>query len=141
MHTLSNFITTNDPYVTPVPDKRLAKVGYSLLTEDIDEVVKEIGIEEPGFFNQFENNTLKAVVVGNEIIRYGSVSTSPPWKLLNCQRGAFNTKPTDHSASDSIGKLMDHGYQVFLGNHELDQDIARTIAKLFNETGLMQIFI
>ena len=139
VHTLSNFITTNDPYVTPAPDKRLARVGYSLLTETIDESIKEIGIREPGFFDQFDNNTLKAVVVGNEIIRYGSVSASAPWKLLNCQRGAFNTKAAAHMINDSIGKLMDHGYQVFLGNHELDQDIARTIARLFNETGLMQI--
>ena len=139
VHTLSNFITTNDLYVAPVPDKRLAKVGYSLLTENIDELAKEIGIKEPGFFNQFENNTLKAVVVGNEMIRYGSVSTSAPWKLLNCQRGAFNTKAAAHMTNDSIGKLMDHPYQVFLGNHELDQEIAKTIANLFNEAGLMQI--
>ena len=74
VHTLTNFITTKDPYVTPVPDKRLAKVGVSQLTENIDEATKEIAIKDPGFFNQFENNTLKAAVVGNEIIRYQSVS-------------------------------------------------------------------
>ncbi|HET7897364.1 MAG TPA: hypothetical protein VFL47_06835, partial [Flavisolibacter sp.] len=34
---------------------------------------------------------------------------------------------------------MDHAYKVFLGNHDLDQEIAKTIARLFNETGLMQI--
>ena len=32
VHTLSNFITTNDSYVTPVPDPRLGAVGYSVLT-------------------------------------------------------------------------------------------------------------
>ncbi len=31
IHTLSNFITTNDGYVSPVPDKGLAKVGSSVL--------------------------------------------------------------------------------------------------------------
>jgi len=139
VHTLSNFITTNDPFVTPIPDKRLAKVGYSQLAENINETANEISIKDPSFFNQFENNTLKAAVIANEIIRYGSVSTSEPWKLLNCQRGAFNTKAANHAQNDSIGKLMDHGYQVFLGNHELDQEIAKTIARLFNETGLMQI--
>jgi hypothetical protein len=82
---------------------------------------------------------LKAAVIGGEIIRYESVSTSAPWKLLNCQRGAFNTKASAHNANDPIGKLMDHAYKVFLGNHELDQEIAKTIARLFNETGLMQI--
>ncbi|MCU7552633.1 hypothetical protein OCK74_26170 [Chitinophagaceae bacterium LB-8] len=139
LHTLSNFITTNDPYVTPVPDARLAKVGYSQLVNNIGVDTKEIEIKEPGFFNQYQNNTLKAVVVGNEIIRYSKVSDVAPWKLLDCQRGAFNTKATSHNANDSIGKLMDHGYKVFLGNYELDQEMAKTIARLFNETGLMQI--
>jgi hypothetical protein len=139
LHTLSNFITTNDAYVTPVPDKRLAKVGYSQLTETIDATAKEIEIRDPAFFNQFQNNTLKACVVGNEIIRYSTISTSAPWKLLDCQRGAFGTQAATHKANDSIGKLMDHAYKVFLGNHELDQEMAKTIARMFNETGLMQI--
>ena len=139
VHTLSNFITTNDPYVTPVPDKRLARVGYSQLLTPIDATTSEIAIKDPTFFNQFKNNTLKAVVAGNEIIRYGAVSEAAPWKLLNCQRGAFGTAAAAHAAGDSIGKLMDHPYQVFLGNHELDQEIALTLARLFNETGIMQI--
>jgi hypothetical protein len=139
VHTLSNFITTNDPYVTPVPDKRLARVGYSTLAAPIDADTKEIPISDPGFFNQFQNNTLKAAVVGDEIIRYGKITESAPWKLLDCERGAFGSKATPHALNDSIGKLMDHGYKVFLGNHELDQEIANTIARLFNETGLMQI--
>lgn len=139
VHTLSNFITTNDPYVTPVPDARLAKVGYSRLGENIDAAAKEIAIEDPLFFNQFQNNTLKSVVVGNEIIRYDAVTSSAPWKLLNCQRGAFGTTASAHAKNDSIGKLMDHGYKVFLTNYALQEEMAKTIARLFNETGLMQI--
>ncbi|WP_126249124.1 hypothetical protein [Chitinophaga rhizosphaerae] len=139
VHTLSNFITTNDPYVTPVPDPRLAKVGYSKLSGPINATEKEIGIADPTFFNQFQNNTLKAAVVGNEIIRYGSVSTSAPWKLLDCERGSFGTQPAAHAQNDSIGKLMDHGYKVFLTNYALQEEMAKTIARLFNETGLMQI--
>jgi hypothetical protein len=139
VHTLSNFITTNDPYVTPVPDKRLAKVGYATLTENINAEAKEIAVSSPEFFNQFQNNTLKSVVVGDEIIRYASVSATAPWKLLNCQRGAFGTHASAHEKNDSIGKLMDHGYQVFLTNASLQEEMAKTIANLFNETGLMQI--
>jgi len=139
VHTLSNFITTNDPYVTPLPDARLAKVGYSRLGENIDAFAKEITIEDPLFFNQFQNNTLKSVVVGKEIIRYDAVTSSAPWKLLNCQRGAFGTTASAHAKNDSIGKLMDHPYKVFLTNYALQEEMAKTIARLFNETGLMQI--
>ncbi|MBW2220778.1 MAG: hypothetical protein JRF40_15020, partial [Deltaproteobacteria bacterium] len=122
IHVLSNFITPNDPYVTPVPDKRLAKVGSSILIEDIDAAQTEIPIESPDFFNQFKNNHLKSVVIGDELIRYGTVSAEAPWKLLDCQRGAFETTASTHKSGDEIAKLLDHAYKV-----------------LFNQTGLRQI--
>jgi hypothetical protein len=139
VHTLSNFITTNDAYVTPIPDKRLAKVGYSKLTTSIDAATTDIPIDDPIYFNQFQNNTLKSVVIGEEIIRYTTVSETAPWKLLRCTRGAFATKASSHQAGDSIGKLMDHAYQVFLTDASLLTEMSQTIARLFNETGLMQI--
>lgn len=52
LHTLSNFITTNDPYVTPVPDDRLAKVGFSKLAQDLGKETADIAMENPMFFNQ-----------------------------------------------------------------------------------------
>jgi hypothetical protein len=139
VHTLSNFITTNDPYVTPVPDKRLAKVGQSVLAKEISSTDDEIFIESPVFFNQMENNSLHSVVIGNEIIRYREVSKEKPWKLTGCVRGAFNTKTASHKKGAKIEKLMDHGYKVFLSNAELSAEIAETIARFFNETGLKQV--
>ena len=107
-HFLSNFITTNDPYVTPVPDPRLAKVGSSTLTQDIEASTNEIVIASPDFFNQMENNNLKTVQIGDELIRYGKVSEKAPWTLMDCQRGAYGTKATAHPADSKIAKLMDH---------------------------------
>jgi len=123
VHTLSNFITTNDPYVTPVPDNRLAKVGTSIITEEINNSQNEIPVESPDFFNQFKNNNLKTVVIGNELIRYGTVSEQIPWKLLDCQRGAFGTTASKHKKNENISKLADHGYKVFLTNPELSIEV------------------
>lgn len=139
VHTLSAFITTNDPYVTPVPDARLAKVGQSALTSEITAASEEIPIESPLFFNQLKNNTLKAAVIGNEIIRYQAVSAQAPWKLIGCVRGAYGTHATPHKKGEIIGKLMDHPYQVFLPDAALAEEIATNLAELFNETGLKQI--
>lgn len=139
VHTLSNFITTNDPYVTPVPDDRLARVGKSVLTRSVDKKAEEIYIESPVFFNQMKNNSLHAVVIGEEIIRYQEVSEEEPWHLKECVRGAYNTKAAAHEKGAVIGKLMDHGYKVFLSNADLSEEIAENIASLFNETGLMQV--
>ena len=139
VHTLSNFITPNDAYVTPVPDPRLARVGASKLSGPLDATQGEIAVQEGIWFNQMKNNTLKTVMVGQELIRYGAVSAGPPWRLLDCQRGAWGTKASAHAEGDTIGKLMDHGYRVFLTDADLSQEVARRLADLFNETGLRQI--
>lgn len=138
-HTLSNFITTNDPYVTPIPDERLAKVGSSILVNDINAEEKNIEIKDPVYFNQMGNNSLHAVVIGEEIIRYESVSETAPWVLLNCQRGAFGTQPSGHDQGDKISKLADHGYKTFLTNTDLGIEMSSRIADLYNQTGLKQI--
>ena len=139
LHTLSNFITTNDPYVTPEPDPRLARVGTTLLTEDLSETDTEVGIQSPDFFNQFDNNHLRAAVVGQEIVRYRTVSDASPWKLLDVERGAFGTRTGAHRRGDSIGKLADHAYRVFLTDPDLTREMGVTLAQLFNQTGLRQI--
>ncbi len=139
LHTLSNFITTNDAYVSPVPDPRLAEVGYSIIEKAIGPTAKEIIIEDPSRFNQFRNNYLKAVRIGEEIIRYAAVSETAPWILLDCQRGAFGTTASAHPEKATIFKLADHAYKVFLSNPELTFEIAENIADLYNETGVRQI--
>jgi len=139
IHTLSNFITTNDAYVTPVPDRRLAQVGSSKLAMGITDADREVQLDDPKFFNQMTNNTLKTVRIGDELIQYDSVSASAPWKLLKCKRGAFGTQAQRHRKDAKIAKLADHGYGTFLTNVELSMEVATTIAKLFSETGLQQL--
>ena len=138
-HTLSNFITTNDPYVTPVPDSRLAKVGTSVLVKNITADDKDIQIKDPTYFNQMKNNSLHAVVVGNEIIRYESVSETAPWILINCRRGAFGTKVSAHAKNEKISKLIDHAYKTFLTNTAMGIEMSGRIGDLYNATGLKQI--
>lgn len=139
VHTLSNFITTNDPYITPLPDGRLARVGSSTLSRSIGKDDKTIGISDPKFFNQMKNNTLRCVVTGEELIRYQDVSSSAPWMLLNCERGAFGTRAAAHESGTDIGKLMDHGYKTFLTNNELSIEMSTRLADFFNFTGCRQI--
>jgi hypothetical protein len=138
-HFLSNFITTDDPYVTPVPDVGLALVGSSVLTRGISATDTEIPIQTPDFFNQMKNNNLKTVRIGDELIRYGKVSESAPWTLLDCQRGAWGTTAITHDAGTEIGKLLDHGYKVFLTDVSLTRAMSERMAEIYNQTGLRQI--
>ena len=136
VHTLTNFINTNDPYVTPVPDRRLARTGASSLVAEVSAEATEIEVASPEYFNNTKSNWLKTVMIGEELVRYGSVSGEAPWKLLDCRRGAFGTRAAAHAEGAEVAKLMDHPYRVFLTNFELQNEIAGRLADLFNRTGV-----
>lgn len=136
VHTLTNFINPTDSYVSPVPDERLVRSGSSNLTTALADTATEIGIAGPDYFDYPGMNNLHLVKIGNELIRYSNVSKHAPYKLLNCQRGAFGTKASAHAKNDRVDKLLDHAYEVVFPNMALQTEIATNLAKLFNETGI-----
>lgn len=136
MHTLTNFINTNDPYVSPAPDKRLSVTGSSTLTKSINAEQNTIELVSPEYFNDEKGNNLHTVKIGSELIRYKSVSSTAPYTLLDCQRGAFGTVQSAHQAGESVGKLFDHSYNVFFPNLDMQREVAKNITKLMNETGV-----
>ncbi len=136
IHTLTNFINTNDPYVTPVPDERLVKTGSSKLLKAITSTSQEIVVASPQYFNDEKNNTLHTVQIGSELIRYRTVSDKAPFTLIDCQRGAFNTSASAHDAGSNVSKLLDHPYEVFFPSIAMQNEIAKNIALLCNETGI-----
>jgi hypothetical protein len=138
-HTLSNFIQPQDAYVSPVPDPRLCRTGASELTTAVDTGTTVLGVASPEYFAQQDRNELHTVVIDQELVRYRAVSASAPWQLLDCQRGAFDTRPAPHAKGAVAGKLMDHAYKVFFPNFDLQLEIARNLARRFNETGLSHL--
>ncbi len=135
VHTLTNFINTHDPYITPVPDSRLAKTGTCLLTAGIDAEQKDIAVAAPDYFTN-DKNWLRTVMIGKELVRYGKVSETAPWRLTDCQRGAYGTQAAAHAQGAEVAKLMDHPYKVFFPSYEMQHEVAVRLARLFNETGI-----
>jgi len=137
IHTLTNFTTTNDPYVIPIPDQRLMRIGSSIITADVDDKVAEIPIADRTPF--VERQWLSTAIIGEELIQYGGISETEPWKLLDCRRGAFGTKQLSHKMGTDIGKLSDHPYRVFFPNLDMQDELTARLVELFNNTGLRQI--
>jgi len=136
-HTLSNFINPEDSYVTPVPDARLAVIGESELAVAVTETSAELTVNNPEYFTR--KSALNTVRIGNELIRFGAMSEQTPWRLLNCERGAWGTRPSAHSTGVWVRRLLDHDYKVFLADADLSQEIARNIADFCNQTGARQL--
>lgn len=139
VHTLSTFININDPYVTPIPDTRLAITGSSVLTENIFASSTEIGVESNQYFKNVKPSTLHAVRIGAEIIRFREVSVEKSYKLLDCQRGAYGTKASNHNVGEAAGMLMDYPYNTLFPDFNLQQEIAVNLGHFFTETGVSQM--
>jgi hypothetical protein len=136
-HVLSNFITTNDAYVTPKPDPRLASAGIDTLGEALSTAATEIVVRDTFYFAM--RSDLNTVMIGDELIRYMSVTPTPPYRLTGCTRGAFGTTASSHPAGSAVSRLIDHGYKVFFPDWQLQKEMAGNIARFINETGADQM--
>ncbi|MGL4851813.1 MAG: hypothetical protein ACRC3Z_04090 [Phocaeicola sp.] len=138
VHTLSNFTTTNDAYVTPTPSKNLLKQGVLTLLEDIDATQTEIRIKESELFEM--PLTLNGLHIDDELITFGEVRKEQnDYVLTNCIRGVFGTKATAHPSKSPLYKLWDYPYKTFFPDLELQDTYADRLAEIVNKTGINMI--
>jgi len=137
VHTLTNFITTNDPFVSPLPHPGLASFAGTKITGSLGESDTEIPIEDTTFYHKV--TTLQTVRIGDELIRFSGISKESPFKLLNCKRGAFGTTAASHNKGASVARLIDHPYKTFYPNMDLQNEMIDNLVDFFNETGVSHL--
>ena len=144
MHTLTGFISPNDPWVTPVPDQRLAKDATFTLAKTIREDDQVIPLLEPPgnldtvWASQSRGNVVQ---IDDELIQYTGLSQEPPYALTGCRRGAFGTKPQPHQQGAAVHHLFSR-WAVFFPdmNTTLVDELAERIAHVFNTCGFDMIY-
>lgn len=138
IHTLSNFTTTNDAYVTPIPSEHLLKQGILDLTADIDASQSEINIKKSALFKL--PMTLNTLMIDKELITYSAVEENENGMTLKgCKRGAFGTTTAAHKMDTPLYKLWDYPYKTLFPDLELQDKYVDRLTEIFNKTGLRQI--
>ena len=148
-HTLTNFITTNDPFVTPKPHPDLVLAGITKLQKGISAIDNEIVLKDEKVRSAYHEPDLHkvnprwrehtAVRIGDEIIEYTSTTADGQLILIDCKRGAFGTTAAEHKKGEQVARLVSHGYKVFFPNINLQDQMAKNLAKFFNEANLKRI--
>ncbi|MBP7707553.1 MAG: hypothetical protein KA243_09950 [Candidatus Aminicenantes bacterium] len=136
-HTLTNFITTNDPFVTTGANRGLMGAGAATLGRAIDAAATEIVVDREDLFRQA--STLQSALIGTEIVRYREVTGTGPYTLTDCVRGAFGTPAAAHAAGVEVRKLMDHPYKTFFPDWPMQEELIANLAGFFAETGASQM--
>jgi hypothetical protein len=145
MHTLTGCIDPRDPWVTPVPDKRLAADACYTLAADMDEKSDTIlTAEKPQAHDVIWSYSGRgnAIRIGEEIIQYSAISFSPPYGFLKCTRGGFHTRPAAHRKNEPV----DHLRQIYVAFYPderstLVDEVAGAIARVYNECQFDQIYM
>lgn len=145
MHTLTGCIEPGDPWVSPTPDKRLAADASYTLAAPVDETSETIPVlEKPRDHDVIWSYSGRgnALRIGDEIIQYSAISSSPPYGFLDCTRGAFKTAPSAHRKEERV----DHLRQVYLAFYPdegstLVDEVAESIARVYNECEFDQIYM
>lgn len=137
IHTLSNFMTTNDPYVTS-DTCHLLKQGELFLLDDIDSEQTDIRIQKTHYFKCVL--TLNCMVIGNEIIQCGKYEEEEDCAVLKgCTRAMYGTAAASHGKDEHAFRLWDYPYRTFYPDFQLQKKFTERIEYLMNDIGCRQI--
>ena len=146
MHPYAFFIDKSCPWVTPVPDPRLARDATFTLAGDLldhDNAVSVVESTETmstitGFF---ERNSV-TLQVDDELIEYADLSKQPPYAFASCRRGALGTRAAAHRAGTPVHHLKEC-FGLFVPDPETDllQEVAAANADFFNACGFDTLYL
>jgi len=145
MHTLTGCISPHDPWVTPVPDKRLAADARFTLAAGIDAKAAIVPTaEQPQEFDTVWAYAAHGNVVriDDELIQFAGLARQEPFGFTKCRRGAFGTKAAPHAKGAAVDHLFVR-YGAFQPdeNSTLVDDVAAQIAGVFNTCGFDMIYM
>jgi len=146
LHTYAFFIAKNCPWVTPVPDPRLASDAVLTLSADISADAKDVAIVESTaemstITNFFVRNSV-TLRIDDELITYSGVAKESPFACTGCKRGAYGTQAAAHAKGAKAHHLKEcFGLFVPDPNTTLFDEVAACTADTFNECGFDMIYL
>lgn len=138
IHTLSNFITTNDAYVVPKLNEHILKQGPVELFNDVTADQVDFALRRTSLFDR--PSTLNLLLIDKELVSFGTMEPAGDLILLHrCTRGVLGTQKSAHSRNAQAYKLWDHAYKTLFPDLVLQDSMALRLVEVFNNTGLSQI--
>ncbi|MBL1119448.1 putative Ig domain-containing protein [Streptomyces sp. 110] len=134
-HTLSDFIDTNDAYVTPTPSPDLAvgqraELAQNMAAGDTTASLTSCAPLTDGVLG-------KRLLIGDEFLTYGSSSTvDGRCQIRGLNRGRWGSTPTAHASGTTARRLPENEYGGALGNLDIINAMATRFSTIWNTTGV-----
>lgn len=146
LHTYAFFLAKNCPWVSPIPDPRLASQAVFTLAEELPPGSDAVAVAEPtdkvstitGFFVR-NSVTLR---IDQELITFTGVTRQPPYRFTGCRRGQYGTKPAAHAKGAKVYHLKEcFGLFVPDPHTTLFTEVAARTAEIINHCGFDMMYL
>lgn len=135
-HTLTNFIHTNDSYVTPLPHPELQVMDQTVLTAGVG---REDTVLPVADVNHFEIvSPIQLVRLGDELIHYETFDRESMC-LAGCQRGMYGTAAEQYESGTEVFRLWEHDYKTLFPSIRLQGEMAERIGTIIRDSGIGRI--
>ena len=138
LHLYGPAVSTNDAYVTPVPDKRLFSYAVGTLAASAAIDAGELTLAERpplprrAAADLHPGNLLR---LGDEIVRWTSIAPGEPVRLVGCERGAFGTQARTHKRGTSVQTLvLRNGGLLVDPDSSLPDEMGEHLGRVVNAT-------
>ena len=145
LHTYAFFMAKTTPWVTPMPDPRLAKDRVLTLAEDIDEEAASVAVIEStagmSAVTGFHVRNSATLQIDDELIEYGDVVHDAK-VFARCMRGACGTRVSAHRKGAPVYHLKElFGLFAPEGDSDLFTEIAARTASVYNTCGFDMVYL
>ncbi|MFE7359259.1 hypothetical protein ACFU8Q_40870 [Streptomyces sp. NPDC057543] len=140
VHTLSNFIQANDPYISPAPaDERLTVGATVKLTRALaasDTTLYADG--DSGGGGHIIGHRLR---IGDEFLTYSGVTQAGAgeWQFTGVSRAQWGSAAAAHPAGADATRIAENQYGGARGDLPIIDEIATRLATMANTTGVRNI--
>ncbi|WP_419992737.1 Ig domain-containing protein [Streptomyces boninensis] len=137
VHTISDFISTDDAYVTAA-DPRLALGGRARLGSALNATDTTLVLDDNALLADGGPHG-KVLRIGDEFVEYATVTQSgsgDKWELTGVKRAQWGSSAAAHAAGDTAARVLVNSYNGAIGGEAIIREIADRLATAWNTTGI-----
>ena len=136
-------VAVNDPYINNgIPDRRVNVVSRFSLSQPVDEISRTLVVEERPEDVRMEKGR-RLLQLGDELIMFTDVTTTPPYTFTGCQRGCFNSRASAHRSGSEVRHLDVDDWPLFIRidqNSGIQREIAERLGKIYADCGFRFVY-
>ena len=135
VHTISDFISSDDSYVRPTPDSRLAAAGRAKLTRPLAAADTTLWLDGSAtVVNGINGKTLR---IGNEFITYtGNTQVGAEWQVTGLARAQWGSTATAAATGATASRIVIQQYGGPIGGLGIIDEISTRFGTIWNTTGI-----